>query len=118
MEWSQKINTHLNSASVVLLLISLDYLASDYCYSGEMRRAMERYEAKEAIVIPIILRYVDWHHTPFSKLQALPPEGKPIAAWSDRDQAFLAIVQGIRMMIEQFYPPSSDSPTKNFRRML
>lgn len=100
-EWSQVIDDDLNAASVILLLISPDFLASDHCYGKELLRAMERHEAGEAIVIPIILRHADWQNTPLQKLRVLPDGGKPIRAWGDRDQAFLSVVRGIRLIVEQ-----------------
>src|SRR2546421_4992594 len=63
-EWEREIDTHLNMAQIILLLISADFLASTYCYSIEMKRAMERHNAGEARVIPIILRPVDWEYAP------------------------------------------------------
>ena len=59
-EWEQAINEHLNTAQIILLLVSPDFLASDYAYSKEMKRAMERHENREAYVIPIILRPAYW----------------------------------------------------------
>src|SRR5579862_3836227 len=95
-EWSNKIDEHLNTAQIILLLVSADFLASDYCYDVEMKRAIERHETGEAYVIPIILRPCDWHSAPFGKLQALPRDAKPIRQWADRDAAFLDVIQGIR----------------------
>ena len=69
-DWAQAIDTHLETASLILLLISSDFLSSDYCYSIEMKRALERHEKGEAYVIPIILEYVYWQVEPLSKLQA------------------------------------------------
>src|SRR6266566_7773354 len=63
--WEQEIYYHLNSAQIILLLISQHFMNSDYCYSVEMKRAMERHERGEAIVIPIILRPVHWQDAPF-----------------------------------------------------
>lgn len=51
-EFDQEIDAHLDTADVILLLISSDFLASDYCYKREMTRAMERHAARDAIVIP------------------------------------------------------------------
>lgn len=59
-----EIDKNLNSAEVILLLVSPDFWASNYCYDSEMKRALERYERKEARVIPVILRHCDWHHAP------------------------------------------------------
>ena len=71
-EWAGAIDEHLNSARIILLLVSADFLASDYCHDVEMERAIERHEAGEARVIPVILRPVDWKGAKFGKLQALP----------------------------------------------
>ena len=77
-EWVHEIEAHLNSAHIILLLVSPDLMASDYCYSIEMKLAMERHAAKTARVIPIILRPTDWKKAPFSKLQVLPSNHRPI----------------------------------------
>ena len=101
-EWVGEIDAHLNTAQIILLLISADFLASTYCYDIEVKRAMERHNAGEARVIPIILRHCDWHHAPFGKLQALPTDGKPVESrnWHDKDEAFYDITQGIRKAVE------------------
>lgn len=94
-EWKTSISDKLESAKVVLLLISADFLASDYCYDIEMKRALERHDSGEAKVIPIILRSCDWSGAPFSKLQALPTEAKPIDLWVNSDEAFTLVSKGI-----------------------
>ena len=95
-DWTEALDQHLNTASIILLLISADFLASDYCYGTEMQRAMERQSTGEARVIPILLRPVDWQSAPFGKLKALPNNGRPVTSWLNRDEAFAHIVQGIR----------------------
>jgi tetratricopeptide (TPR) repeat protein len=100
-EWEGEIDIHLNMAHVILLLISPDFIASDYCWDIEVKRAMERHEAKEARVIPVILRPVDWKGAPFSKLQALPKDAKPVISWANRDEALLEVARGIRAAIEE-----------------
>jgi len=96
IEWAQAIDDNLNAADIILLLISADFLASEYCYGLEMERAIARHDAGEARVIPIILRPTDLHGTPFGKLQAFPRDAKPVTRWSNRDEAFVNIAQGIR----------------------
>lgn len=98
-EWAKEIDEHINTANIILLLISPDYIASDYCYSVEMQRALERHAAQEARVIPIILRPVYWKDTPMHKLQALPKNAKPITKWPNRDIAFVDIAESIQMVI-------------------
>lgn len=101
---AKQIYNHLESAQIILLLISADFLASDYCYIGEMQRALARHAAGEARVIPIILRPVDWKHDPVIRnLQALPTDGKPVTTWPGSpsyDAAFADIAQGIRVVVE------------------
>ncbi len=99
-EWKPQIMEHLNSAQIILLLVSADFINSDFCYGIEMEQALARQDADQARVIPIILRPVDWKGTPFAKLQALPSGGKPVTRWPTHDDAFLDIVQGIRKAID------------------
>jgi hypothetical protein len=100
-EWAGAIDEHLDRAAVILLLVSADFLASDYCYDREMTRALERHDAGEARVIPVILRPVDWHGAPFARLQALPRDGKAIIKWSPRDEGYQSVAAGIRKAVEE-----------------
>jgi tetratricopeptide (TPR) repeat protein len=100
-DWEREIDRHLNTAQIILLLVSADFMASDYCYGLEMKRALERHESGEARVIPIILRPTDWKQAPFGKLQVLPRDGKPMTRWPDLDEAFLDITQGIRNIVKE-----------------
>ena len=86
--WKEAIDRNLQEADVILLLISADFLASDYCFNIEMKNALERHAAGEALVIPVILRPVDWHATPFGRLQGLPKDGKPVTTFENLDIAF------------------------------
>lgn len=100
-EWEIEIKTHLNTADIILLLISPDFMASDFCYDIEMLRAIERHDAGEAVVIPVILRPTDWAGAPFGKLQALPKNAKPVTQWSNEDEALLDIAQGVRKVADR-----------------
>ncbi len=99
-QWEQEIDTHLNSADLILLLISHHFIDSDYCYGIEMKRALERHRAGTARLIPVVLSPVDWEETPISTLQALPIGGKPVTQWRDRNVAFVNVVQGIREVVK------------------
>jgi hypothetical protein len=105
-EWERVIDDHINSARIILLLISPDYIASDYAYGIEAKRALERHRTGDAQVIPVILRPdANFSDTPFSKLQALPTDGKPVTTWTNRDEAFKRIVDGIKVAISRPWPP-------------
>jgi hypothetical protein len=95
-DFGNEIDIYLEVADIILLLVSADFLSSDYCYNREMTRAMERHKAKEAIVIPVILRPCDWHDTPFGRLLAVPKDGLPVSKWPDVDDALLDVVTAIK----------------------
>jgi hypothetical protein len=103
MRWKEEINKHLNAAQIILLLISPDFIASDYCYSTEMKRALERDQRGEARVIPIILRPTLWQGAPFGKLQVFPRDGTPVtdAIWGSIDNAFHNVAEGIKTVVEE-----------------
>ena len=102
-EWEQEINKHLNTAHLILLLVSPDFIASEYCYSKEMKQAMERQERGEAYVIPILLRSSIWQETPFAKLQVLPNNARAVTEWRNRDQAWFDIAQGIEHVAKELF---------------
>ncbi len=99
-EWQPQIMHHLQTDQIILLLISADFMASDFCYSIEMTQAMDRHRANQARVIPIILRPTDWKGAPFAGIQALPKDGKPVTRWPTHDDAFANVVEGIRAAIK------------------
>ena len=108
-EWETDIFTHLDQAQIVLLLISPSFLASNYCYVKEGKRALARHEQGEAVVIPVILRPCDWKGAYFEKLQVLPKDARPIVKWPDRDEAFADVAKGIRRRIEEMRAPQPAS---------
>ena len=95
-EWEQAIDENLEVADIILLLISADFLASDYCWDVEIKRAMQRHQENSAVVIPVSLRPCDKTDVDFMKLQGLPKDFKPITKWDNQDEAFTDIAQGIR----------------------
>jgi hypothetical protein len=98
-EWKPQIMDRLKTAQIILLLISADFMASKFCYGIELKEAIDRHDANQARVLPIILRPTDWEGAPFEKLQVLPSDARPISAWSSRDAAFKDVVTGIRRAI-------------------
>jgi hypothetical protein len=66
-----------------------------------MALALDRHKAGEATVIPILLRPVDWEGSPFSTIQMLPSDAKPVTQWSNQDEAFKDIAKGIRRAVEK-----------------
>jgi hypothetical protein len=103
-EFKEAIDSHIDTSDVILLLISPDFIASDYCYEREMTRALERHERSEARVIPVILRPCDWQDLPFGKLLATPTDGRPITKWPNADEAFLDVVKAIKRALTEIRP--------------
>jgi hypothetical protein len=103
--WEQEISEHLNTAQIILLLISPDFMASDYCYGIEMKRALERHQRKEARVIPVILGHIDWQDI-LGDIQALPTDAKPVLSslWHSPEEAFYDVAQGIRKVVMKLTP--------------
>ena len=100
-EWEDQIDENLERAEIVLLLVSADFLASDYCYKIEMQRALERHDAGEARVIPVIIRDCRWESVPFGKLQALPKGGKPVTKWHPQDSGWRNVGEGIERVVRE-----------------
>jgi hypothetical protein len=111
-EWARQIDKHLDTANIILLLVSADFLASDYCSGIEMKRAIERHNRGDARVIPIILRACDWKDAPFGHIQALPTDAKPVTSWRSRDRAFSDVAQGIKKIVGELVksPATSANP--------
>ena len=100
-DWRGQVDHHIESAQVILLLISADFLASQYCYAIEMTRALERQQSGTATVIPILLRPVDnWSQSPFGGLKVLPSNGIPVTRWENEDEALVDVARGIRLAAE------------------
>jgi hypothetical protein len=104
-DWAKDIDENLRTADIVLLLISSDFLASDYCYDEELQQALANHKSGRTRVVPVVLRPCDWTSAPFGNLQALPiahgAGAKPVTIWDDRDEAFLAIAKGIRQVAQE-----------------
>jgi hypothetical protein len=94
------ISENLESADLILMLISADFVASEYCYAREMTRALERHQARAARAISIICRPCDFQGLPFGRFLLLPTDGKPVSSWPDRDAAWVDVVRGIRRALE------------------
>lgn len=101
-EWAGTIDERLDAARVVLLLVSPDFIDSQYCREVELKRALQRHEKRDALVVPIILRPVSFKNMPFAKLQALPRDAKPVMTWTNVDTALVDVTDGLRAAIQQF----------------
>jgi tetratricopeptide (TPR) repeat protein len=108
----QQIDASLEKAQIILLLISANFMASDYCYGREMQQALRLHAQQKAAVIPILLRPVVANSAPFRHLSMLPTNGKPVTGWRDRDSAFVDVVLGIEKAAERYVASVHDVPLK------
>ena len=110
-DWETEIRNALNLSDVILLLISPDFIHSDYCYDIEMKRALERHEAGEATVVPILVRHCAWEDTPFAKLQLLPRNGQPLYSGNlpAVDEAFSQVSKELKSLVQNIFKERTDS---------
>jgi nucleoside phosphorylase len=100
-DWNEHLR-HLDSARIIMLLVSPDYIASERHYRVEVTRAMEQHRAGNAMVIPVLLRPTnDWQNAIFGKLQALPRVDKAVTQFDNLDDAFSEVAREIRRTIER-----------------
>jgi hypothetical protein len=100
-EFDAAIKKQIDEADIILLLVSPDFIASDYCYNDEMDRALAKHNKGEARVIPVILRPCDWHGLPFGKILATPTDGRAITKWPNIDEAFLDVTLAIKAALKE-----------------
>jgi formylglycine-generating enzyme required for sulfatase activity len=110
-EWAKEIEENLNSADIILLLISPSFINSMYCWKVELEQALKRHQAETACVIPIILRPTAWQRTEIARLQAFPKDAKAITTWANQDEAFVDVVNGIQKAVDRLVEKLSTEST-------
>lgn len=101
-DWNEEIFTKLRSSQVILLLISPDFIASDFAYEKEMKEALNMHDFKQALIVPVMLRTVKEEGHPFSKIQTLPSSPRYVSDWPNLDAAFTNVITGLEIAIQQF----------------
>ena len=113
INWDREITSQLDSANLILLLVSPDFLASDYCFGIEIDKAMTRLKRGEVIVAPILLKQCLWKESPFSELQMVPRDTdnniKAVVSWPSADDGLIQVAEGIRKVVSN--PPPLPSAT-------
>jgi CheY-like chemotaxis protein len=117
--WEGEIDSNLSAADLILLLISADFVNSDYIWSKELAGALQRHERGEASVVPVMLRAVDIEEAPFAQLQGLPSDLRPVTSWPNRDEAWTDVAKGIRRTVAAILarrPAASPPPPRSSPR--
>ncbi len=105
-DWNSEIDINLRDAELVLLLVSADFMASDYIVGKELTAAMAQHAAGRSAVAWVLLRPLDLQQddsdvAPFLKLQGLPPDLKPVTSWPQRDEAWVVVARGLRATVAE-----------------
>ena len=100
-EYKSEIGQHLNEAKIILLLVSQDFIASEYCWEKELPRALERHERGEARVVPVIVRPADWEEGKLGGFPVLPKNARPITLWEYQDEAWQSVAKGLRKIVNE-----------------
>jgi hypothetical protein len=100
-DWRGVVDVQLEGAGIILILVSADFLASDYCNDVEVKRALERHEEAQAHVLPVLLRPCDWESAPFGKLKVLPEGGTPVSKANNQDEALTEVAKVVRNIAER-----------------
>lgn len=109
--WDTAINDQLDSADLILLLVSADFLASEYCFGVEVEKVLARLKRAEVKVVPVLLRPCLWEESRFSELQIIPRDAKAITSWASVDEALRDVASEIRKLVSEAPPsqPTSSS---------
>ena len=100
-KWNEVIEKELRDAHIILLLISSDFINSDFCYTEELGIAMAQSDEQKALMIPVFIRPCDFSHLPFGAFQGVPRNAKPVSVWDNEDEAWLDVAQELKRTVEQ-----------------
>ena len=101
-EWDKTIRRELEEADVIVLLWSAQFEGTDYIRDVEIKRAVERAEAGEAVVVSVILEPCGWQRSPVAKYQALPRKGGPVRLTKPQTKAWFDVQEGLRKVLEEW----------------
>lgn len=94
-DWDAEIRSSLDAADLILLLISADFLHSEYCMQKETARALQWHHAGKATVIPVFLRECVIAGLPFEGIQGTPRDVRWINQQPFTDKAWTEVTQAV-----------------------
>jgi len=117
--WQKRINEEIEIADLILLLVSSDFIASDYCFDIEIEKAVRQHKDGESIVVPIIIRDCDWEGAPFEHIQGLPTDMKPIVSkhWYSKDEGFRNVTSNLKKTIKEIIREKNNKQLNEFERL-
>ena len=101
-KWDGKIRTELEEADLILFLVSDDFLATDYIWDIEIKRAIERdNDPNDSVtVVPIIVRSCDWEDSPLGIFNTAPKKAQVINSSKDIDEAWTSVVKDLKKILK------------------
>ncbi len=116
--WDGAIGQQLNQAELVLLLLSADFMGSDYILEVELKTALRRAAEGSATVVPILLRPLDLEGLDGDDLpmalmlqrQGLPRDLKPVTSWRQREEAWVSVSKGLRAAVSEIQARRAAQP--------
>ncbi|MCP1168211.1 toll/interleukin-1 receptor domain-containing protein [Limimaricola litoreus] len=95
----KEVMQNLEDSDIFIAMTSPDFIASDYCYSTEMKRAVDLQNSGCLRIVSIILEPCQWKDTPLAKFLVTPRDGKPISEHTSENSAFLYIADAIKNVL-------------------
>ncbi|MBF0155231.1 MAG: toll/interleukin-1 receptor domain-containing protein, partial [Magnetococcales bacterium] len=100
-EWRPQIEQALRECRLGILLISADFLASDFIQDEEVPQLLEQHRTGRTRLVPIIIRHCPWTKDQIARYQALPKDGKPVKSYADSDQAWTEVTLNIAEILAE-----------------
>jgi internalin A len=98
-KWEPEILGDLGRANIIVLLLSNDFIASDYCIQKEWNLAKKRDSDGKCAIVPIVVRACRFDKLELGQLKAILPDGKPIQQSDDRDAAWMEVTKDLDRVI-------------------
>ncbi len=113
--WDTLIRTNLEEADVFILLLSADFIASEYIWNEELRAAFRKLKERNAVLIPILFEPLDLGGLPeitdpeagysykISDFEIIPKNTggqlQAVSLWPNQEEALALVAESIRMAI-------------------
>ena len=111
-DWRPDLERAINAARIAVLLVSPNFLASDFIASEELPRMLEAAENDGAVIIPVILSPSRFARIPsLSRFQSVNPPDQPLAKlrrWR-QDEYLVKVAESIEGVLAAAHP---DQPAR------
>lgn len=99
--WDTEVYENLEKADIVLCLMSSHFIASEFCYSDALSKALKAHEQGHKKVLPIKIKEVNWDQLPIAQLQALPRTNwmkdiKDDASWTEISKGVEEVIENLK----------------------